>query len=661
MALDSQRLRLSVLGIVALSLFCALFARLWYLQVIGTEEYQLAAAVQNTREIWVEAPRGRILDADGRVLVDNRISTVVTVDPVRLSRLTGEEADAMWLHLAEELTASGQPTKVAELRERMEDPQYSPVEPKPVAVDVNEELEIYLTERRDQFPAVEVRREPVRAYPYGPVAAHVLGYVGRINEDELREKMGTPERRVDTDKPYQPNDEIGKTGVEKVYEDRLRGVPGVRTIEVDARGEPIRTLSYEPPVPGNDVQLTIDLDVQLLAESALLRGLEEARGTPARGGNQANAAPAGSTVVIDPRTGGVLAMASYPSYDPEEFVNGISPERYEELLGDEASEDPFTNRALSGQYAPGSTFKLITAYAALRDGLISSGDWYTDGGTYVAQGCATGAEACTFTSPGAVGSVNVELALTRSSDVFFYWLGDRYWVEDGVNRTGIQDAAEEFGLHAETGIPLPYEATGFVPTPERKQQRHDENPEAFPYGEWYSGDNINMSIGQGDVLVTPLQLANAYATFANHGTLHAPNIAVRVLRSGGDPEDPADVVEELRPRILRQLEIPDATIWQPMYQGFLGVTSRDGGTVEASFTGWDHISWPIAGKTGTAEVEGKADTSVFVGFGPGTDPGYVVSVVLEESGFGAEAAAPVARWILEPLAGQAPMPEVRPE
>jgi penicillin-binding protein 2 len=654
---DSPRIRLAILGVVGLSLFAALFARLWYLQVIGTEEYQLAAEVQNTRTIAIEAPRGRILDAKGRVIVDNRISIVVTIDPEDLIDLEGAERTEALTHLAQVLTAHGHPTKVADIEDRLVDPRYNPVEPRPVATDVSEEFEIYLMERQSEFVGVDVRREAVRVYPYGNLAAHVLGYVGRISEDELEAEMGTEEEPVtDHEKPYDRDDSIGKTGVERTYEHELRGTPGVRLLEVDARGEPIRTLDYQPPVPGNDLQLTIDIDVQALAEISLQRGLQEAQVRAPRGDNPVNAAPAGSVVVEDPRNGAVIALASYPTYDPSEFVGGISSERYEELLGDAAADDPFTNRALAGQYAPGSTFKLVTGYAALRDGLITEQTGWYDRGTYEAIGCQAG-EQCIFRSPEGAGgrTYSIAGALTDSSDTFFYSLGDRYWIEDGRNRTGIQEAAEDLGFHSPSGISLPFEQGGWIPTPERKQDRHDENPEAFPYAEWYSGDNIIMAIGQGDVLATPMQLANAYASFANRGTVHEPNVGYRVLEPGGDPDSPGDVLRVFEPRVARQLDM-SAPWWDAMNAGFYGVTTS--GTATSAFGGWDHAAWPVAGKTGTAEVDGKADTALFVGYGgpAGEAPSYTIAVVLEEAGFGGEAAAPVARWILEPISGQVPLP-----
>lgn len=657
---DSPRIRLAILGVVGLSLFAALFARLWYLQVIGTEEYQLAAEVQNTRTIAIEAPRGRILDAQGRVIVDNRISIVVTLNPEDLLDVEGEDRVEVLAHLARVLTDHGHPTKVADLEDRLVDPRYNPVEPRPVAVDVSEEFEIYLMERQSEFVGVDVRREAVRVYPYGTLASHVLGYVGRISEDELAAQMGTEAEPVtDHPKPYDHDDNIGKTGVERSYEEYLRGTPGVRLLEVDARGEPIRTLDYQPPVPGNDLQLTVDIDVQWLAEEALWNGLVQARARPPRGNNPPNMAPAGAVVVQDPRNGAVIAMASYPTYDPAEFVGGISAERYQELIGSNASDDPFTNRALAGQYAPGSTFKLVTAYAALREGLITEQTGRYDERTYQAIGCTAGAVGgCFFSSPDGAGgkTYSIQGALTDSSDTFFYSLGDRFWIEDGRNRTGIQDAAEDLGLHQPTGIPLPFEQGGWIPTADRKAERHENNPDAFPYGTWQSGDNIIMAIGQGEVLLTPMQLANTYATFANRGTVHAPAIAARLLEPGGDPNSPGDVLRVFEPVVANRLDM-SAPWWDAMNAGFYGVPVS--GTARGAFSGWDHAQWPVAGKTGTAEVDGKADTALFVGYGgpAGEAPAYVVAVVLEEAAFGGEAAAPVAKWILEPISGQVAMPQ----
>jgi penicillin-binding protein 2 len=646
---DSPRLRLSILGVVALALFSALFARLWFLQVVGSPEYQLQAELLRTREINIEAPRGRILDAQGRVIVDNRVSTVVTLDRKVLDE--SEDRDGALLRIAQELTAAGVPTKVADLEARLVDPRFSPIEPVPIATDISEDLEVYFGERRDQFPGVAVERETVRIYPYGSLASHVLGYVGKINEEELEARMGTEDDPVDNPKPYDEDDHVGKTGVEYTFEDELRGKPGVRQVEVDARGEIIRTLEYTPPVSGSDIQLTIDLDVQALTEAELLEGVEATRSRPARDG-QPTRAPAASAVVLDPKTGGVVALASYPTYSPEEFVGGITTERYDEL---KAQNDPFTNRAIAGQYAPGSTFKLVTSYAALTTGLIGPTTPINAGATYTVQGCRSGSASCTFRQPGGGnGTISLERAITVSSDTFYYKLADDFWVQrDAYGETPMQDAARTFGLGSPTGISLPYEKGGVIPDPEQRRQRHEENPEAFPEGTWRSGDNVLVSIGQGEVLVTPLQLADMYATFANGGTLYQPNIVSRVLAPGSDPANP-EVERVIEPRAKAQIDLPPA-VFDVMMRGFDGVTKS--GTAASVFEGFDQSLWQVAGKTGTAQVQGKADSALFVGFGPTSDPQYVAAVVIEEGGFGAVAAAPVVRAILEPLAGAT---ELRP-
>lgn len=650
---ESPRLRLSILGLVATSLFAALFARLWYLQVMNAEEFQLAVENNSIRRVQEEAPRGRILDRDGDVIVDNRIAVVVTVNPHELSEQ--DDPDAVLLRLATELTRSGVPTKVADLEEQLEDPRFSRFEPVPVAVDVPEELEVYLAERAADFPAVRASRRWVRHYPHGRLAAHVVGYTGRISPEELEERQGGVDNPAGVAKPYLVSSEVGKTGIEAVYEDDLRGRPGTRTIEVDVENRPVRTIEYEPPRRGSDVQLTIDLETQSAAERHLAEQLDFVRGkTNSDGGTKR--APAGSVVVLDPTDGAVVAMASYPDYDPGEFVNGISARRFQEIQGDVEAENPLINRAIQGQYAPGSTFKLVTAYAALDGGMIEGATSYTDGGTYVVEGC-TGGAGCEFQNAGGRphGTVDVPAALTVSSDVYFYWLGDRFWRERERYGNGIQDAARTFGFDASSGIDLPSERAGFIPDADRRRQRHEENPEAFPNGDWFSGDNVNLSIGQGEVTVTPLQLANAYAMFATGGTRFVPRVGARVLAPADDLMVMGPVEREQGPEVATEVRMR-SEVWEPIHTGLAGVASDPLGTASDVFSGFDLESFPLVAKTGTAQVGSpsnrKTDTSVFVAYGP--DPGarYVVAAVLEESGFGSDAAAPVVRRILEGLSDQ---------
>ena len=309
MIAESPRVRMSVLGIVVFALFAALFARLYYLQIMATDEYQVAAQANRVRVVPVVAPRGRILDRNGVVLVDNRISVRVTIDRTVVNELDDEERTRVLTAVADGLARSGTPKTVEQLEEDLANQRYSPYVPVPVADSVPEDLKIWIDEHGPELPGVAAERVAVRSYPYGELGAHVLGYTGQINDDEFEERAGSP-------KPYTLNDEIGKYGVEEVYEDDLRGTPGSRSIEVDAENKPIRVIDEEPPIPGDDIVLNLDINVQSHAEQALKSGLEIAKTRPCSDCPVLPKAEVGSTVVLDPNTGGVLAMASFPSFEP---------------------------------------------------------------------------------------------------------------------------------------------------------------------------------------------------------------------------------------------------------------------------------------------------------------------------------------------------------
>jgi penicillin-binding protein 2 len=647
--MESPRLRLGVLGIVVIALFVALFARLWYLQVLSSESFTEAAEANRIRVVQVEAPRGRILDRDGAVLVDNRVSIVVTVDRVRFAELDDEDRTAMLERLAAELTRYGSPATVEQLLDRVNDVRYSRYAPVPVAEDVTEELKIYVEEHEEVFPSVAVERVAVRRYPFGTRAAHVIGYVGEINDVELADRANKP-------KTYIRGNQIGKTGIERIYEDDLRGVPGQTVFEVDALGDPVRVLDDRstPPIPGDDVWLTIDLETQALSEDLLAQALEAARNRRVSGSNLPNRGNAGSVVVTDPRNGEVLAMASYPVFDPRDFVNGISTTRWEFLNSTEADR-PILNRAIQGEYAPGSTFKLFTGLAAMVHGLRTPDQPFLDTGTFTLDECRG---QCTFRNAGskAYGTVDMSRAMTVSSDAYFYSIGADFWAARGrLGDEAMQETIRLFGFDQETGVPLPSEQDGRIPTPRQRKAQYEANPDLFLTGDWFTGDNVNMSIGQGDVAATPLQLANSYATFANGGTRYAPNIARKVTR-GGSPET---VKRSFEPRINGRVDIPEE-FRQSLLEGLIGVTTRQGGTATTTFADFPNDTYPIAGKTGTAEVDKKADTAVFAAFGPAHAPEYQVAIILEESGFGGTAAAPVARALFDVFAGVSPMPVIQP-
>lgn len=604
---------------VIVSLFAALFARLWYLQILDSEQFRIAATNNQVRIVYEPAPRGRILDRHGQVIVDNRASQVVTV-----SRAELEEDDEVLPRLAALL---GVPLK--DLQTTVNDPRFSPYRPVPVAEDVSEEVIVYIRERQDLFPGVEATQLAQRAYPYGTLAAHLVGYVGEVNDKELeeRERLG-----------YRLGDEIGKSGVERAYEDVLRGTPGIRKLEVNADGKVLRTLAEQPPVAGDDLQLTIDLDIQILAEQSLAEGLGTAKSATDRERKSGFAAPAGSVVVMDPRDGSVIAMASFPTYDPAEFVNGIRSDVYEQLQ-DPKNYFPLTNRAIQGQYAPGSTFKLVTAVAGLQHGLLQPNTSVVDRGSLrVGNRTFRNAQSRSY------GSVDLRRALVVSSDVYFYQLGWNFWTQRDKTGDGIQEAARQMGFGAKTGIPLEGEAKGRVPDPKSRAELHEQNPDAYPEGRWFAGDNVNLAIGQGELVVTPLQLANAYCTFANGGTVYRPRVAVGGVDPNGIIVDPVAVEE------IGSVDVPGAGR-AAILAGLEGAVASGEGTAHAAFSGFPVSKFSVAGKTGTAQVAGKQDSALFAAFGPSSSPQYVVTVVMEEAGFGGVAAAPVARRIFEGLAG----------
>jgi penicillin-binding protein 2 len=646
---ESPRLRLGVLGIVVIALFVPLFARLWYLQVLSSESYTEAAEANRVRVVQVEAPRGRILDRDGTVLVDNRVSIVVTVDRVRFGELEDREAEEMLDRLAAELTRYGKPMTPEQLQDRVDDVRYSRYAPVPVAEDATEELKIYVEEHQELFPSVAVERVAVRRYPFGTRAAHVIGYVGEINDEELEDRANKP-------KTYIRGNKIGKTGVERIYEDDLRGTPGQTVFEVDAMGDPVRILEDRstPPIPGDDVWLTIDIETQALSEDLLAQALEDARNRRVSGTNLPNRGNAGSVVVTDPGNGEILAMASYPVYDPGDFVNGMPSTQWAYLNSNEADK-PILNRAIQGEYAPGSTFKLFTGMAAMVQGLRTPEQTIVDQGVFTLEECSG---QCSWQNAGrkAYGTVDMRRAMTVSSDVYFYGIGADFWSNRGrLGEESLQEVVRRYGFDQETGVPLPSEQDGRIPTPQQRKDQYDANPGAFLEREWYTGSNVNMSIGQGDVAATPLQIANAYATFANGGTRYAPNIALKVTRGGA----PDMVKRSFEPRISGEIEI-DPAHRQALLDGLIGVTTQEGGTATTTFSGFPNDTYPVAGKTGTAEVDQKADTALFAAFGPAHAPDRQVAIVLEESGFGGTAAAPVARALFDVFAGVAPMPVIQP-
>ena len=662
----SVRYRLRILAVIALSMFAALTARLWYLQILSGEEAAAVAETNILREIRVPALRGRILDIDGNTLVGNRLTTMVTINRREFeeAKLTEDQRLEMLTEIAVEVNRSGLLFKVSDIEEALADPSFTRYDDIPVATDVDEELLIYFGERPEKFPGVEVVDSTVRSYLYGDLAGHILGWVGPINDREYQSRKPPP------NKAYGLRDEIGKAGIELMFEDDLRGVAGRRVVEVDRLGQIVREREdlFIAPIPGDDVYLTIDIDVQSLLERQLERTIFSQREqSPEKKEDDEEDpipydVPGGASVIIDPTNGNIVAIASYPKFDPNDSIGGFTRDEWASL-NDPLNDLPMLNRAIQGEYAPGSTFKLFTAHAAWHEGVFGVGlvknadELWDDPGYYRLQSCvgdvvgSASAGGCIFRNANDAPYPQIDLirAITVSSDVYFYTIGESIYINPVHNETGIQDAAREYGMGFETGIALPFEQSGFLPTPENRRERHEANPLAFPTGDWYPGDNVNTSIGQGDVLVTPLQLTNAYATFANNGVLRSPNIALKVVTQTGE------TIREFDERILGEVEI-DPEFYSRALEGLLGVTTDEDGTGYDAFNtrNYDGVFFPleespVAGKTGTAEVRGKADTAVFAAFGPVDEPQFAISVFLEEAGFGSRSAAPLVARVMEKL------------
>jgi penicillin-binding protein 2 len=478
--------------------------------------------------------------------------------------------------------------------------------------------------------------EAVRTYsPMGAAAANIVGYVGRINQSQYQQLKS---------KGYLPNDQIGLAGVEASYESVLRGSPGVERVQVNASGQVLAVLSSTPPIPGANLRLTINGQLQERAVSALEQGLAAAKQSTHNGVHFP--APAGAAVVEDPQNGTVLALATYPDYNPKDFVGGISARKYA-AYNNPGANQPLLDRDIQGEYAPGSTFKLVTATAGLQYGLVTPSSIFNDTGKIV-----IGNETFSNNDGEALGPIDLPTAITESSDNYFNTIGADLW--DGfVNgnqfpENALQDVAAKYGLGEPSGIALPGEDGGLIPTPQSVARDYQQYPKLYATGSWFTGDSAQTAIGQFEDLVTPLQLANAYSTFANGGTLWEPRLAA-------DAQTPAGKIVQAyrtRPKDTVTLQ-PDQRA--AMLAGFVGVVQSPGGTAAGIFTG-PLASHDLAGKTGTAQVTGKQSTSIFTSFAPASNPQYEVTAILEQAGYGADVAGPVVRQIYDALYGLPPQP-----
>ena len=651
-----RQVRFRALALVCLGVFAALFARLWYLQVLNAPTYEHVATLTSTRTVRIPAPRGRILDRNGKVLVDNVPTKVVAIDRQKLNDTPDHDAvisrvAALLNHFEHPKT----PFTAAGIKHDLNVNQVGPFDPVPLAENVSDELLVELIEHQSDYPGVIAETRLLRQYHYGTLAAQVLGRVGSIPESEWKAHK--------KDKvPYTKDAQVGRSGVEQSFEKYLRGTDGKRTVEVTPSGRVVRTISTVQPKPGDDVELTLDIDAQGATETALANQVEAVRSQRTKLGYPP--VPGAAALLLDPKSGQVISMASYPTFDPSLFVPAISEKNMEALQATDAHA-PLFNRADGGLYSPGSTFKLVTGTSGLQHGIITATSTYHDTGAIEVGGNR-------FTNDEGdppMGYIPISTALTRSSNVFFFNIGARLWEGKATyGETALQDTANAYGFGKLSGLDLPDEKAVPVPTPDRLKKLVEEHPKDYEDPNWYTGTSLNLAIGQGDLVVTPLQLANAYGQFANGGDRYRPTLLLRVLQpfssldAKGAPVNGKDVVSQPTPKKIGHIDLqPD---WRAaMLEGFTGVTQSANplGTGYASFKGFPFDKFSLAGKTGTAQtVQGKFSNAFFVGFGPTSDTKYVGVATLEEAGYGAAAAAPVVRQMLEPVAANGDWPTVQP-
>ena len=659
-----SRLRLVVIQALVFSLFATLFVRLYYLQVVSGDEYTAQAANQSVREIVVQPQRGLIVDAQGRPLVANRKSWVVSIDRTLLGKLTERQqrvlveriGDAVRMRperVRQRLVTCGDPGSVAGVCWNG-----SPYQPVPIAQDVPERVALRILEQPEDHPGVIAEQQSVRAYPrpFGINLAHVLGYLSPITEEEY------DEARTDGDRSVNGASSVGRAGIEKQYDLWLRGMPGYRRVAVDSMGRVLGEEEEIPGQPGDTLVTSIDARVQGIVEDQLARTIRTARQTLDPVTGRRYAADAGAAVVMEVDTGRIVAMASQPTYDPGVWVGGISKKQLARLYSEKAGT-PLLSRATQGQFAPGSTWKPFMTAAALTHG------FGPDTRLNCSSGFPVGNRVFKNYESGAYGYIGFDRALEVSCNTFFYRIGYHYWakygsdVDDVTARDPLVEEAQAFGFGDETGVDLPGEASGRIA--DRRWKRaywkqmkdyycgiaakpQDAKTSDFVYRfarefciegfAYRAGDAVNFAIGQGDTIVTPLQLARAYAALANGGTLYAPRIAKAIVGPDGT------VLKRFAPKQNGDVKLPRSVI-SYIDTALKGVSLR--GTMAWRLTGFPLDKVHIRAKTGSAEVYGKQSTSWVASY----SDDYVVVMMVSQGGTGSGTSGPAIRSIWEALYG----------
>ncbi len=593
-------MRLGALAVGVVLLFALLGFRLWFLQILSGDHFVNLANNNRVRTVTIEAPRGVIYDRNGDVLVKNRAGLSLGILPMDVQD-EGEVVSRL---------AAVLQIPVEDIEKKLEKGKKDPYVVTTIKEDVPENpIVAYIKEHSLEFPGVRVEKSYLRDYPRKEFVTHVLGYVGAVSDDDLK-KFDIGDVKAGA--------RIGKDGVEATYDSYLRGTTGSRTVEVDASGRPKRVLEQIDPLPGNNLVLTIDSDIQDAAERAIREGLQRAHED-----GFVNA-PAGAVVAMDPRNGEILALASYPDYDLSAWVGGMDASIYE-ALNAKGAHNPFLDRVIMGRYPAASTFKPFVAATALKTDLIDWNTVFFDPGSY-----KVGRQVWRCWKTEGHGDVNLVEAIMESCDVYFYNLGNKFYDQKGAV---LQEGVREFGFGSTTGIDLPGEYSGRVPDKDWKQEVGETKEDKA----WKPGDDINLSIGQGDLLVTPLQLAVAFSAIANGGDVMVPRLGMQITDASGS------VIWHYEPEKRNHIEMVGEDLDQ-IRRGLLYVTSQPEGTAYGAFKGFPI---PVAGKTGTAEKRPEDDYAWFMGYAPAENPEIVVVALVEQGGHGSSVAAPVVRRVLE--------------
>ena len=659
--------RLLVLQVLVVSLIATLLGRLYVLQVITKQDSVAAASVNQTRQVVTPALRGLILDDQGRELVTNRTSLVVTVDRYSLSRRKDKGAPVL-ANLAPviKMPLAQLKARLTLCWERDAVPgrcwSGSEFQAVPVAKDVTDGVALQIMEHREDFPGVTAGLTSIREYPapLGVNAAHLLGYLGPVTQAELDAQKAQTKTGATA---LQNSDLVGRAGLESSYDAQLRGVPGVRTLTIDNSARVTGVAGETDPVPGNYLVTSIDARVQAVAEDQLRQAILRARATTDPRTRVPFAADSGSVVVMDPTNGRVIAMASYPSYDPSIWTGGITLPEQQALFGDKSGA-PTVFRAIAGEYAPGSTFKVVSTSAAGNAGYNFNGPWDCTSNVTI------GNRSFSNDQSEAYGPISVARALEVSCNTVFFRIGYKMWQEDGgINpvtnpKDYMTNEAHSYGLGVKTGIDLPGESSGLITDRAYKlkvwKRSKDiwlaaaKNPKnsaadralyadnAATYYQWRPGDAANFAIGQGDTLLTPLQLARVYSAVASGGTLWQPQVAKAIVSPNGT------VIRTIAPKSLGKVNVSAATLAY-IKAAMVGVPIR--GTAAGAFKDFPLDQVIIAGKTGSAQVQNQQATSWFASFAPAADPKYVVVMTIHQGGTGAGTSAPSIRKIYEALFG----------